>query len=212
MVPAARAAQVRAGPPVGPGPTGVVGGGTAAAGERHRQLVAERLRGPRATQIGGPGTLAARLRRGWSSGSSGLSPASPGSARPRTRHPSPGEPAFAPARAPSPPGTAGAPAAEGWRPAGRRPSRSAQPRRWTPRRSNACGNRRILAAPSRSFLSHATGPASRSGCRGVGRLTSEPVRTPSRSAISSATRRALAMMVSVGFTAVLETKKLESAT
>src|SRR4051794_246207 len=47
---------------------------------------------------------------------------------------------------------------------------------------------------------------------GSGTTTSAPVRTPSRSAIVSATRSALAMIVSVGFTAVLETKKLESAT
>ena len=36
--------------------------------------------------------------------------------------------------------------------------------------------------------------------------------TPSRSAMRSATRSALAMMVSVGLTAVLDTKKLESTT
>jgi hypothetical protein len=44
---------------------------------------------------------------------------------------------------------------------------------------------------------------------GVGRAK---VLVPCRAAMTSATRRALAMMVRVGFTALLETKKLESAT
>jgi hypothetical protein len=57
-----------------------------------------------------------------------------------------------------------------------------------------------------------TGLAAGSGCRGVGRPAEAAVRAPSRSAMPSATRRALAMIVRVGFTAVLETKKLESAT
>ncbi len=57
-----------------------------------------------------------------------------------------------------------------------------------------------------------SGSAIRSRCRGAGTAAGAAVRAPSRAAMTSATRRALAMIVSVGFTAVLETKKLESAT
>src|SRR5262249_58222446 len=57
---------------------------------------------------------------------------------------------------------------------------------------------------------HALGPV-RTGSAGAAGCAPSVVR-PRRCEIVSATRNELAMIVSVGFTAVLDTKKLESAT
>ena len=89
----------------------------------------------------------------------------------------------------------------------------ARPGRWPGRCPRVAGGRDRSGHAGTTVYGRLAALAPAVGAPGAeaGRASCRPA-APSRSAMWSATRRALAMIVRVGFTAVLDTKKLESTT